>query len=94
MTRSVHGRESVSALLIARTRRGRDFTVLRTDAPLAPGNSGGPLVNARGELLGVNAMIMGGDQGIAIPVSVVEDFTRQAVQAHKRPEHPIPEGVL
>ncbi len=86
----------VSALLTAHTRGGKSFPVLRTDAPLAPGNSGGPLVNTNGELLGVNAMIMGGDQSIVIPVSVVEEFAGKAVAKKRgnRPAHTVPEGVL
>ena len=48
--------------------------VIRTDAALAPGNSGGPLLDARGQVIGLNTMIMGGDQGVAIPVHVVEGF--------------------
>jgi serine protease Do len=86
----------VSAVLSAHTRRGKDFPVLRTDAPLAPGNSGGPLVNAQGKMLGVNSMIMGGDQGIAIPISVVEAFVEKAVKKKrgKRPKHPVSENAL
>ena len=48
--------------------------MIRTDAGLAPGNSGGPLLDARGEVIGINTMIMGGDQGVAIPVHVVDEF--------------------
>jgi serine protease Do len=52
----------------------RAFPVIRTDARLAPGNSGGPLVNAAGEVVGLNAMIFGGDQGIAIPSALAVEF--------------------
>lgn len=53
-------------------RRTIDF--IRTDAPLAPGNSGGPLVNANGGVVGINTMIWGGDQGVAIPSQVANAF--------------------
>ncbi len=43
---------------------------VRSDVALAPGNSGGPLLNARGEVIGINAMIMGGDLSVAIPSHV------------------------
>jgi serine protease Do len=81
----------LSAITVARTRRG-EIPVLRTDARLAPGNSGGPLLNAAGEVIGLNAMIFGGDQGIAIPVSVICEFLDAAREY--MPSEPVPEGVL
>ena len=40
-------------------RRGSSARYVRSDVALAPGNSGGPLLNARGEVVGINAMIFG-----------------------------------
>lgn len=59
-----------------RGRRGL-IPIIRTDARLAPGNSGGPLLNAAGEVVGINTMIVGGDQGIAIPSAVAIDFVEK-----------------
>ncbi len=50
---------------------GRRIPVLRSDVLLAPGNSGGPLLNARGSVIGINALIVGGDQSVSIPATVV-----------------------
>lgn len=55
----------------------RIIPIIRTDARLAPGNSGGPLVNAAGEVLGINTMIVGGDQGVAIPISVAKELMKK-----------------
>lgn len=70
----------VSALVRAQNRRGESLPIVRSDAPLAPGNSGGPLVNASGELVGINAMIVGGDQSVSIASSVAVDFVKKANQ--------------
>ena len=55
---------------------------IQTDAPINPGNSGGPLVDAQGQLVGINTFILtesGGSQGLgfAIPSSVVEFVYQQ-----------------
>jgi serine protease Do len=48
---------------------------------LAPGNSGGPLANARGEVVGINTMIAGG-LAFAIPSQVVNRFLRAPLEEH------------
>lgn len=68
----------VSHLTTAQTRGPRELIpVIRTDARLAPGNSGGPLVNAAGELVGINTMIVGGDQGLAVASAVAADVFQE-----------------
>jgi serine protease Do len=81
----------LSAVTTARSRHG-EVKILRADVQLAPGNSGGPLLNSAGEVIGVNAMIFGGDQSVAIPVSVVRPFLEKA--RRKATVSKTPEGVL
>lgn len=47
---------------------------------LRPGNSGGPLVDARGRLLGINTMMTGPDFGMAVPVHVIKRFMHEKVR--------------
>ena len=64
---------------------------IQTDVAVNPGNSGGPLFNARGEVVGINSQIYsrsGGYQGVsfAIPIELATHIQRQIV-AHGKVEH-------
>lgn len=67
----------LSSITSAKTPK-RQVTLLRSDLQLAPGNSGGPLLNAAGEVVGLNAMIFGGDQSLAIAVTEIRAFMEQS----------------
>ncbi|MEM6639169.1 MAG: trypsin-like peptidase domain-containing protein [Pseudomonadota bacterium] len=57
---------------------------VQTDAAINPGNSGGALVNARGEMIGINAAVVtgSGSEGIsfAIPVNLVRGVVSQLIE--------------
>jgi serine protease Do len=57
------------------TSGGRDW--IQADVRLAPGNSGGPLADASGRVMGLNAM-MAGALALAIPMAHVKRFVRVA----------------
>jgi len=58
---------------------------IQTDAAINPGNSGGALINANGELIGINSAIYsrsGGSQGIGftIPISLAKGVMKQIIE--------------
>ena len=50
---------------------------IHADLRLAPGNSGGPLADVSGAIIGINAMVVGG-LALAVPVARVREFVRDA----------------
>lgn len=60
--------------------RAAEHSWIGADITLAPGNSGGPLADADGAIVGVNAMIVGG-LGVAVPAHVVERFLGAAARS-------------
>ena len=60
------------------------FDFIQTDAAVNPGNSGGPLVNMAGEVVGVNSMAArNGTIGFAIPVNIVKGLLPQLASRGK-----------
>ena len=82
-------RDRLDVLAVGRQLRPEDRMVyIQTDAPVNPGNSGGPLVNTEGEVVGINTLILsqsGGSEGLgfAAPSNIVK-YIFEEIRDHGR----------
>jgi len=75
---------SVSIGIVSCTRRflpaNSEYSLwIQTDAAISPGNSGGPLVNTDGQVVGINTrgIMFGGDMGFAVPSDTIRHLVDQ-----------------
>ena len=70
---------------------GKRLDLIQTDAAINPGNSGGPLLNADGEVIGINTLVRSGPGaglGFAIPINRARVIAQQLVETG-RASHPM-----
>ncbi|MGH2463862.1 MAG: S1C family serine protease, partial [Candidatus Limnocylindrales bacterium] len=78
---------SVTAGIVSATGRSIDTdtgsinNLIQTDAAINPGNSGGPLVDAVGDVIGINTAVASNAQGIgfSIPINIAKPIMQQAI---------------
>ena len=71
--------------------QGKRLDLIQTDAAINPGNSGGPLLNAAGEVVGINTLVRSGPGaglGFAIPINRARTIAEQLV-TQGRASHPM-----
>ncbi len=84
---------SISAGIVSAVNReitttdNEKYVVIQTDAAINAGNSGGALVNSKGQVIGINTLKLSGDGveglGFAIPISSTTDIVKQLMENKK-----------
>lgn len=84
---------SVTAGMISAVKRevtdsdGKKYKLIQTDAAINSGNSGGALVNSKGQVIGVNTLKLSGTgiegMGFAIPINDTKEIYSQLIQYNK-----------
>lgn len=62
---------------------GREW--IAASLSLRPGHSGGPLLDARGRMVGINTIMAGPNVGLAVPVHVVKKFLKEKLGSRAQP---------
>lgn len=69
------------------TSDGKNYTVIQTDAAINSGNSGGALINSKGEVIGINTLKLSGTGvegiGFAIPINSTKEIYEQLISDGK-----------
>lgn len=72
--------DAVTVGIVSRVPSGNDVReLIASNITLNRGNSGGPLLNAAGRLIGINTMVAGPGLGLSIPVHIVSRFLARLV---------------
>lgn len=89
-----YGQSVTSGIVSALDRSidGFDTTLIQTDAAINPGNSGGALLNAKGEVIGINTVKMNAEavegMGYAIPITDVREVMDELMNRETRTKVP------
>jgi S1-C subfamily serine protease len=80
---------TVTRGIVSAVRQIGEVTLVQTDAAINPGNSGGPLLDAAGNVIGINTAMAQNSSGIgfAIPIDIARPVMRQAL-AHQKLARP------